>query len=289
MNPPQSTLRCRPIAEGDLDAVADVLAEGFRERPRAYWDRALERMRTRETPSEYPRFGLLLESGGRCVGVLLQIYARLVEDGRSVVRCNVSSWYVAPAFRSYASLLVTRALRHKDVTYLNVSPAEHTWPILKAQGYRRYSEGQFVAAPMLSRSGRGAQVRPYCVGERGVEPALSALLDAHVAMGLIVLVCTRGAEQDVFAFLPRAVAGVPVRAAQLVYCAGTDSFRRFAGPLGRWLLMQRGLPLVLLDAERPVRGLVGRFFKDRAPKYYRGERAPRLNDLAYTEAVLFGA
>jgi hypothetical protein len=46
---------------------------------------------------------------------------------------------------------------------------------------------------------------------------------------------------------------------------------------------------VLLDACGPAPGLVGRFFKDRAPKYFRGARPPRLNDLAYTEAVLFGA
>ena len=287
MSLPTPSLRCRPIAESDLEEVALLLSEGFPERSRAYWDRALERLRTRDTPSEYPRFGLLLETGGRCVGVLLQIYARLAEDGRSVVRCNVSSWYVAPAFRGYASLLVARALRHREVTYLNVSPAEHTWPILEAQGYSRYSEGQFAALPTLA--GVGARVRLYRLGESGFEPPLSSLLDAHARLGLIVLVCTRGAERAVFAFLPRPVSGAPVWAAQLVYCADTGSFRRFAGPLGRWLMLRRRLPLVLLDAERPVPGLVGRFFKNRAPKYFRGERAPRLNDLAYTEAVLFGA
>ncbi len=32
-------------------------------------------------------------------------------------RCNLSSWYVEPAFRAYAPLLVSQALRHKEVTY----------------------------------------------------------------------------------------------------------------------------------------------------------------------------
>ena len=67
----------------------------------------------------------------------------------STIRCNVSSWYVEPAFRTYATLLVSQALRHKNVTYLNVSAAPHTWPIIEAQGFSRYCDGIFVAAPML--------------------------------------------------------------------------------------------------------------------------------------------
>ena len=281
-------LRCRPIAEGDLDAVAGLLDAGFPERSRSYWDKALDQLRAREAPPEYPRFGLMLESGGACVGVLLQIYARITQDGASAVRCNVSSWYVAPAFRGYASLLVNRALRHKEVTYLNVSPAEHTWPILEAQGYSRYSGGQFAALPLLSARGLGARVRRYRPGEPGFEPALAALLDAHARMGLIVLVCRRGGERAVFAFVRREVKGAPLRAAQLVYCADTESFVRYAGPLGRWLWLRQGLALTILDAHGPVRHLWGRFFKDRAPKYFRGAQPPRLNDLAYTEAALFG-
>ncbi len=283
-----SPLRCRAIAAADLAAVSALLSEGFPDRPQAYWDAALDVLRVRETPEEYPRFGVMLETGGVCVGVLLQIFSRVVEGELSTVRCNVSSWYVTPAFRGYATLLVARAVRHKEVTYVNVSPAEHTWPILEAQGYSRYSDGQFACLPALSLRGVGAHVRRYVIGERGFEPPLGSLLDAHTRMGLIVLVCTHGGERAVFAFLPREVKGVGRRVAQLAYCADTSSFTRFAGPLGRWLLAQ-GLPLVILDAQGPAPGLVGRFFKDRAPKYFRGAHAPRLNDLAYTEAVLFGA
>ena len=283
-----SPLRCRAITEADLPAVSALLSEGFPDRPQAYWQAALEVLRTRETPEGYPRFGLALETGGICVGVLLQIFSRMVEGGCRTVRCNVSSWYVMPAFRGYATLLVARALRHKEVTYVNVSPAEHTWPILEAQGYSRYSDGQFACLPGLSLQGWGAEVRRYVIGEQGFAPPLGALLDAHSRMGLLVLVCSRAGERAVFAFLPRDVKGVGRRVAQLAYCADTLSFTRFAGPLGRWLTT-RGLPLVILDSCGPVAGLVGRFFKDRAPKYFRGAHSPRLNDLAYTEAVLFGA
>jgi len=64
--------------------------------------------------------GLRARAGGRIVGVLLLIASEAVDDVR---RCNVSRWYVEPEYRVYGTLLVRRALRHRDVTYINVSPA----------------------------------------------------------------------------------------------------------------------------------------------------------------------
>ena len=52
-----------------------------------------------------------------------------------------------PAFRGYASFLAAQALRHKNVTYLNISPAPNTKPIVEAQGYTKYGDGLFVAIP----------------------------------------------------------------------------------------------------------------------------------------------
>jgi hypothetical protein len=66
-----------------------------------------------------------------------------------------------------------------------------------------------------------------------------------------------------------------------------SDFVRFAGTLGRFLL-KRGMPVFMLDANGPIEGLAGVYFAGRAPKYFRGPAQPRLGDLAYTEAVLFG-
>ena len=60
-----------------------------------------------------------------------------------------------------------------------------------------------------------------------------------------------------------------------------------AGPLGRYLL-RHGLAVVMVDANGPLEGLPGRYFPGRLPNYFRGPEAPRLGDLAYSEAVLFG-
>src|SRR3984957_20164330 len=137
-------IRCRPIVDGDLDALVDLLERGFApRRTRAFWQRALACLRMRKVPSGMPRYGYLLENDGVPVGVILLIFA--TTPGTDAPRANVSSWYVEPAFRGYAPLLAAQALKLKQVTYLNISPAPHTWPILEAQGYRRYSNGIIVA------------------------------------------------------------------------------------------------------------------------------------------------
>src|SRR5579862_3436838 len=145
-------IRCRQIADADLDGLADLLKRGFgARRSHAFWRHALACLRARAVPDEMPRYGYLLENDGVAVGVILVIFA--TTPGSGALRANVSSWYVEPAFRSYAPLLVAQALKRKQVTYLNVSAVRHTWPILEAQGYRRYSDGVFVAVPALQGAG----------------------------------------------------------------------------------------------------------------------------------------
>jgi hypothetical protein len=280
-------VRCRQIAEGDLEAVTSLLASGFPHRAPAYWRRALDVLKDRTAPEGYPRFGFLLEGERAVVGVLLLIFTEGV-DGR--IRCNVSSWYVDPAYRMHAAPLVSSALKYKNVTYLNVSPAPNTWPILEAQGYRRYSEGQFASVPALSLKGFGVKARLYdpARDDRRLPAAEAALLKDHAASGCTALICERRGAVTPLVFLPRDVKNAGPIVMQLAYCRDTADFTRNAGPVGRFLAC-RGVAFVICDGEGPIAGLIGRFFKDRAPKYFRGADRPRLNDLAYTEAVLFGA
>jgi hypothetical protein len=286
---PQSpAIRCRQIDEADLKSVADLLTAGFPERTRAYWINGLEKLKNRPTPPDCPRFGYLLEAGGRPVGVLLLIFTALGEGAH--IRCNVSSWYVDPAFRSYGALLTSAAMKFKHVTYLNTSPAEHTLPILQARDYVRYSDGQFVSLPVLSKPGRSWPVRSAeAVGAlAGLSPAERELMRGHIANGCVALVCDAPEGPQPFVFIPRRLAYAPLPLMQLVFCRDTAEFVRCAGPLGRHLL-GRGVGGVLCDANAPIPGLVGKYFKGKAPRYFKGPDQPRLNDLAFTEAVLFGA
>jgi hypothetical protein len=277
---PVPSVRCRQIKAADLEAVADVLARGFPAKPRKYWTTALERLANRGSPPGCPEFGYLLEADSRIVGVVLLIFG--VVEG--AVRCNISSWYVEPSHRGQAAVLAAMATKLKHVTYINTSAATHTWPILEAQGYRRYSRGQFLSVPALSPT-RGVKARALSSEDRAL-PEYD-LMQWHADAGCVTAVCETGTGPLPFVFLRRHITRAPIPTLQLVYARDTASFVRCAGALGRFLLT-RGGPTVICDADGPMPGLIGVFFKDRGPRFFKGPTQPRPNDLAFTEMVVFG-
>jgi hypothetical protein len=280
-------IRCREIGADDIRAVVNLLAIGFRGRPRNFWMRALKRLSEHPTPPGLPRYGYLLESSGTPVGVILLIFSSIAVSGEPGIRCNVSSWYVEPAFRGYAAMLVSRALKHKHVTYFNLTPAPNTLPILQAHGYVRYCAGRFISIPALCLRSYGAPVEPVS-SETCPDEDLSAseihLLRAHAKYGCMSLICSSANRRHPFVFVTGRSRMVPY--AYLAYCRDLEDFARFAGPLGRFLAW-RGYPLVVLDSNGPVRGLIGRYSAS-FPKYFKGPDQPRVGDLAYSERVMFG-
>jgi hypothetical protein len=276
---PPLQVRCRQIRQADLGRVADLLARGFPARSRKYWTSALARLAAHGAPEGCPRFGYVLEAGGAAVGVLLLIFT----DTGGAVRCNVSSWYVEPAYRGHAALLAIMASKLKHVTYINTSAATHTRPILDVLGYRRYSQGQLATVAAL-KPGRG---KVHALSDAARDLPEYALLAAHAKAGCLALICETPEGPSPFVFLIRRVAGVPFRTAQLVFTRDTDRFAACAGPIGRYLL-RHGAPLVICDAPSPIPGLAGLWFKRRGPRYFKGPERPRLNDLAFTEMVVFG-
>jgi hypothetical protein len=289
---PAPKIRCREITAADLDDMANLLTRGFTGRPREYWVRGLARQTEREAPPGLPRYGYMLDCDGRAVGVLLLVCTTRVEDGQAVTRCNISSWYVEPEYRGFGVHLSVAAERHKGCTYVNVTPAPATWPIVEAMGFKRYCAGLFMAAPALSRSEPGLRVEVVKPGERpaGLSEPEAALLSSQGRYGCLSLV-VRAADGEAmpFAFLPmRARSGrIALPAMTLIHCRDVADFVRCAGPIGR-LLLARGKPVVGIDANGPIKGLAGIFTQMRGRKYFKGPHPPRLADLADTELVLFG-
>jgi hypothetical protein len=287
-------LRCREIAETDIDAVADLLARGFAGRSREYWMQGLRRQAAREVPNGYPRFGYMLDQDGHPVGVLLLLYtSRGNGGGEPTIHCNLSSWYVDPAFRNYASLLTRIAQRHKEVTYLNISPATWTWPIIEAQGFTSYCSGLFFAVPALSRAAAGMKVETISPDARAIEGLSDTeveLLTRHARYGCLSLVCrTPSGGAFPFILLPMRIrrGWIAPPAMQLIYCRDIAEFVDCAGAVGRALILH-GKFSVLLDSNGPVSGLTGFYSSARGRKYFKGPRQPRLADLTDTELVLYG-
>jgi hypothetical protein len=287
--PSSSKVHVREIGDTDIQAVVSLLARGFPSRTRRFWSKAVECLSLKQPPTGYPRIGYMLESGGVPVGVLLSIFS-LIAPGRSqTIRGNISSWYVEPQFRSIAPILVSRALRYKNVVFLNVSAAPHTRPILEAQGFFRYTNGLFMCIPALQLGGPdlGVQVADARAQvPEAADPLDHRLLMDHANYGCFSLWCLTKGRALPFVFRPRRLKGI-IPCAQLVYCRDIEDFVRFAPPLGRYLA-RRGRPNIFTDANGPITELFGRYIDNRMPKYFRGAEKPRIGDLAYTETAMFG-
>jgi hypothetical protein len=286
-------IRCREIKIADLDTVADLLTRGFARRSRDYWMNGLRRMSVREVPEGFPRFGYMLDHEGTPVGVLLLIYTARDDGGGTSIRCNLSSWYVEPAYRSYAPMLTNVAQRHKNVTYVNISPGHWTWQTIEAQGFRTYCSGLFFSFPALSRSAKGMRVEVIQQDAQtvdGLSEADVALLARHAACGCLSLVC-RAADGRGYPFIlilqPMRIRRIALLAMRLIYCPDVADYVVCAGAIGRFLL-RRGRILVALDANGRVKDLVG-FYRERGGrKYFKGPHCPRLADLSDTELVIYG-
>ncbi len=292
MNALRPMIRCREIGEADIGAVADLLTRGFVGRSRAYWTRGLRRQAAREVPQGYPRFGYMLDKDGAPVGILLLLYRDRARDGEAEIRCNLSSWYVEPEFRNYAPLLTKIAQRHREVTYLNISPARWTWPIIEAQGFRTYCNGLFLSLPALARRAGGATIEivgPDTTAVEGLSATELDLLRRHAGYGCLSLVCRT--QAGVFPFILSAVrirrGWIAPPAMQLIYCRDISDYVACAGAIGR-LLLRRGKIAVMLDANGRVDGLIGLYTEARGRKYFRGPNRPRLSDLTDTELVIYG-
>jgi len=281
-------IRAREIIDSDIDAVAHLLAEGFRRGTWQNWLDIFDGLAKHPTPAGLPQYGYLMESESAPVGVILLVSSMVRMGGVSTIRCNLSSWYVSPAYRSYAPLFISRILRNKDVTYINVSPASHTLPIIQAQGFSRYSDGQFItAATPLSFSSAAVKVVPAGGSLNAhFETFERDLLLAHARYGCISLWCITADRAYPFVFRPRMIKGC-VPCAQLIYCRDIEEFTRFAQPIGRFLA-RHGKPLIMIDSNGRIPGLIGMYVNGILPKYYKGPVLPRLGDLAYTESALFG-
>lgn len=285
---PKERVRCRPIAEGDLDAVAVLLAEGFRGRSRQAFRAGLERLTHRDVPTSAQRYGYCLDTGSRIVGAIVLIASARTVDGKPTIFCNVSSWYVIPDFRAYAQLLVSVALRNKDFTYTNVTPAPHTWDIVERQGYTRYCSGLFFAAAILAKPRAGAVIERFGKPDHSALPDFG-MLKRHHDLGCDVVAAREGERLSGFVFRRYRIRSgrLALPAMFVLHTPDREQLVALSGNFGRYF-MRKAAPFLVMDADGPVPGLTGVYTERRGRKYYRGPHRPALCDLADTEYAVFG-
>jgi hypothetical protein len=290
MRLPEPEISFREIAPADLASVVGLLSRGFPRQKRATWSRALRHLDNHQQPGGLPKYGYLMERQGTAVGAILTIFS-IVRSGDTVaVRCNPCSWYVEPPYRAFAGLLYAKALAHKDVTYLNVSAAPHTEPIIEALGFSRYCDGSFVAVPLLTVRSAATGIKVFDARRRSPEVGFDSgerdLLLQHGRHGCITVWCETPERAYPFVFRRRLARGF-LPCVYLVYCGAIEDFVRFAAPIGRYLAA-RGCFFVVIGSNGPVSGLAGMFMPSILPRYFKGTQQPNLADAAFTEYGVLG-
>ena len=274
IEPQQMTrVRCRPIADNDLDGLADLLARGFPDSRRSYWSEGFARWRHVPVVEGVPRYGYVLDGGIGPVGVILLISSK---RGERII-ANLSSWYVEPEWRTHSTMLIAVATKLKHVTYLNASPAPHTWRTLQAQGFMPYNFGRSAVFALPGR-GTVSQTIPGDLPE-------AQLLRDHRAMGLISLTVEKDGIVSPFVLKPRRLDKPPVPVMDVMFTRAPDDLRRCAPALARHFL-PRGCLGFLIDGD--MQGRLSHYVEGKEPRYFKGPHRPVLGDLAYTEKVIFG-
>jgi len=266
-------VRCRPIADSDLNGLADLLARGFPITRRNTWTNGFARWQQLPAVEGLPRYGYMLDTGMGPVGVLLLISSR---RGGQII-ANLSSLYVEPQWRAHSTMLIGLATKLKHVTYLEASPAPHIWRTLQARGFTPYNFGR---SAVFALPGRG-DVREDIPDDLPE----AQLLHDHRKLGCTSLLVEKDGIVSPFVFKPRMLDLPPMPVMDVMFTRSPDDFRRCASALAKYFL-RRGSLGFLIDGD--MEGHLSHYVEGKEPRFFKGPYRPVLGDLAYTEKAIFG-
>jgi hypothetical protein len=274
----------REITDDDLEAVRELLVEGFPQRSDEYWTTGLANLASLQPVEGFPRYGYVVDADDAVQGLLLTITSDRDVHG---ARTNLSSWYVREGYRQFATSLFQRALKLENTTFLNPSPSDHVVPILRAFGFEPYTTGMVVLdvrTAMRGRSSRGGVQRLGIDGLADLSESEGQIAEDHLRMGCGVL----RLETDVRAGLlihRRKWIKRSLPCSQVIL-ADPDLVTELAGPVIR-ALASRGSLLALCDVDQAAEPTIGRVFP-RGIRYFKGADAPPVGDISYSELAVFG-
>lgn len=273
----------RQIEEDDLPQVLTFLSEHFPERSRAYWEKGLAKISALPFLPGRPRYGFVIDHNG-IRGMALAISSRHGDEEDEQIFINHSSWCVAPSHRGRANLkFALEASRDPTVTHTSLSSLPHVFNLLRRVGFEDWTTGQIV--------GIGRCTAPDFLGIISVEdaaleeisPRELAVLRDHQELGCIAF-CVRIKDRLAPMIFLRRMVKRMIPCAQLIYCKHLPDFLANSRAINLHLA-RAGYPLLIFDANGPVKELLGRYYPGKAPKFFKGAK-PRCDvDHTYSELV----
>ena len=174
--------------------------------------------------------GFALMAGGDVVGALATVRAtRATSRGVRDV-CNLSSFGVAPAFRSYGAALLSRAVADRSVVYTNFTASAAVVELLRAFGFVALNARERFLLPLAGRSRRATLVTGDAVAAfvEADPSAARAVVDHRGTRTKWVGVEIDGERCAVALHVMRARG---IRFAHVLYCSAPERFAASIGPV----------------------------------------------------------
>jgi GNAT superfamily N-acetyltransferase len=133
----------RPVDSEDIEAICDFLHVNFSSRiSKGSWRNLLDYP---WRPHDGPR-GLVVLDAGRVAGVHGLICAERQIGGRSERFCNLSAWYLLPAYRGrgLGEALLREALGSTDVTYTNLTATAAAAQAFRKRGFEILDDERYL-------------------------------------------------------------------------------------------------------------------------------------------------
>lgn len=275
----------RPLGAEQTTLTLDCLAEGFPERGRAFWDKGWARLLAwpGNRDADYPP-GFFWMEKGEPAGIILTPASIRHSSGEPQIIVNVSSWYMRPAARWKAPLMLKALFRDDRVTFTDLTPTPDVQKMLPAFGFKAASDGiEWIATPLEATRRATGRVRPWRAGDvlaEGSPP--DDLIRLHVEWGCLALVLEHDATPFLVVLKPMRVRGLP--AARVLFAGSRQALNAALPALSRALL-RHGHLFLRIDA-RPE-GQRGMGFRPHGLWFARGEACEDRTDHFGSELALF--
>ena len=131
-----------------MPRVVELVRSGFPNLSRRTPDevRALFEYSWTSAP-EKPNLGFALWSRDEIVGFLGAVYAHRPLDGRLVMTCNLSTWYVRQEFRGASIKLLSAAMAQKNYSITNFTASPEVRKVMEALRFQTIDHCKWVYLP----------------------------------------------------------------------------------------------------------------------------------------------
>jgi len=218
----------RPATLDDAEAVCALLQRGFPHiNDPAIWNRLFDYPWERLPPT----YGFVLTADQIVVGYLGLIYASRTINGKRGIMCNMSSWYVEPAYRGWGGAMLSEVLAHDpSLTYTALTAAALPKAMIKVMEFTDSIDTSIVLPPLLHVSTLGK--RPQITYDpeqmrQHLNEDERLILDDHAKTDCLHVLIRDG---DRYAYLVvkrrpyRLRSWIQVNASKVLYCSNPEVF-----------------------------------------------------------------